>query len=251
MAIKELQWVERHYTSMFDECCDFFYCSMRKGTIMHYLEMWDWQQSIYKSKWAVRGCTLLLKIASQIRKISSEEKILEDSKAEYDEYLETEEYKKWFAEFEKNEENNEIRNDPDPKGWKLYLDLLKDPTQKFVPFAHECCQANPEAAELQVKCLEAFIQAKNSEYAIEAAANITKHHAKYHKAKRAIEKFKAYLKEADVAKLNKKASEQLKEVQDELLPNFEKNVTSKKDAGAVLEFAYEEFKLNPSDKSTQ
>lgn len=128
MAIKELQWVERHYTSMFDECCDFFYCSMRKGTIMHYLEMWDWQQSIYKSKWAVRGCTLLLKIASQIRKISSEEKILEDSKAEYDEYLETEEYKKWFAEFEKNEENNEIRNDPDPKGWKLYLDLLKDPT---------------------------------------------------------------------------------------------------------------------------
>lgn len=54
-----------------------------------------------------------------------------------------------------------------------------------------------------------------------------------------------------MAKLNKKASEQLKEVQDDLLPNFEKNVTSKKDAGAVLEFAYEEFKLNPSDKSTQ
>ena len=125
---------------MFDECCDFFYCSMRKGTVMHYLNMWDWQNNICRSKWAVQGCILLLKIAIRIRKaVTADPSMLEEAKKQYDEYLETEDYKKWLKEFEENEENNDLRNDPDPMGWKLYLDLLKDPTSKFTQFAFDCC----------------------------------------------------------------------------------------------------------------
>lgn len=43
LALKELSFLEKHWTFMFDDCCDFFYCSMRRGTVMHYLQMWEWQ----------------------------------------------------------------------------------------------------------------------------------------------------------------------------------------------------------------
>lgn len=247
-AVKEFQYVEKHYISMFDECCDFFYCSMRKGTMMHYLNMWEWQSNIYKGKLAVRGCILLLKAVARIKKVvTANPALIEEAKVEYDAYMETEEYKKWLVEFEKNEENNDLRNDPDPKGWKLYIDLLKDPTSKFTQFAYDCCSANPMSAELQVKCLDNLIHAKNTEYALEAASNIARHHSKYSKSKRAIEKFKAYLKDVN-PKMSQKAQEQLKEFQDNLLPAFEKNPVSKDELTNVLEHAYEALKNKPSDK---
>ena len=68
MALKELQFYGKHFNHMFDECFDFFYCSMRKGTVMHYLEMWDWQWKIFKNKWTIRGCILLLKTIKRIRR---------------------------------------------------------------------------------------------------------------------------------------------------------------------------------------
>lgn len=115
-----------------------------------------------------------------------------------------------------------MRNDPDPKGWALYLKVIKDPAGSFLDFAHNVCAANPESAEVQTKALDKFVLAKKTDFAITAASNIAKHHGKYHKSPRAISRFEAYLKGADTSKLNAKAAELLKAFNEELLPAFKK-----------------------------
>lgn len=82
----------------------------------------------------------------------------------------------------RDEDHNELRNDPDPNGWALYLKVIKDPVGSFIDFTHAVCEANPEAAEVQTKALDKFILAKKTEFAILAAFNIAKHNAKYHKS---------------------------------------------------------------------
>ena len=173
---------------MFDDCCDFFYCSMRRGTVMHFLQMWDWQENIYKGKWPIKGCVSLLKVVKRIRRdVCADEGKVKEVKAEHDAHLESDEHKKWLKEWdEKDEDHNELRNDPDPKGWALYLDVINDPAGYYLEFAQGCCVANPDSAELQVKCLDMFIAGKKTEMAIEAATNVAKLHARHPKAARAI-----------------------------------------------------------------
>ena len=48
----------------------------------------------------------------------------------------------------KDEDHNELRNDPDPKGWELWLKVLKDPVKSFLDFVYEVCLVNPESGEL-------------------------------------------------------------------------------------------------------
>lgn len=143
--------------------------------------------------------------------------------AAHEEYLNSKEHKAWLEEWDKrDEDHNELRNDPDPKGWNLYLKVIKDPAGSFLDFTHEVCVANPESAEVQTKALDKFILAKKTDFAITAAINIGKHHGKYHKSPRAISRFEAYLKEADTSKLSAKSSELLKVFNEELLPAFKK-----------------------------
>jgi peptide alpha-N-acetyltransferase len=41
-SLKQFSFLERHWKLMYDDCCDFFYCSMRRGTVLHYLQMYEW-----------------------------------------------------------------------------------------------------------------------------------------------------------------------------------------------------------------
>ena len=58
-----------------------------------------------------------------------------------------------------------------------------------------------------MKALDKFILAGSTENAIIAASNIAKHHQTHHKSQRALSKFDAYLKTADVSKLSPSAAE--------------------------------------------
>lgn len=92
-ALKQLQFLEKHWNIMYDECCDFFHCSMRRGTVMHYLQMWEWQQSMYKGKWPIRGSVQLLKVLKRIRKdICADETKVAAVKAEHEVFLQSEEH---------------------------------------------------------------------------------------------------------------------------------------------------------------
>merc|ERR1711957_237718 len=143
-------------------------------------------------------------------------------------------------------DHNELRNDPDPKGWELFLKVIKNPATSFIDFVYEVCIVNPESGELQVKSLDKFILAKNTEYAITAASNIAKHHSRYEKSQRALEKFETYIKkDADTSKLNAAVAEKLKDFQNNLLPEFEKAKYTKAEAANVMEYAYELMKADP------
>lgn len=208
---------------------------------------------MYKGPWPIKACIHVLKVLKRIRRdVAADEAKVAEVKAEHEAFLASDEHKKWLKEWdEKDEDHNELRNDPDPKGWNLYLDALKDPTGHYLEFAQTCCTANPGAAELQAKCLDLFTAGKNTENAIEAATNIAKLHSKHPKAERAIGKFTQYLKDADVSKLKAKDQEALKELQANLLPAFEKEKTKKKEAAASMEHAHEFLKLKPKDGSIQ
>lgn len=198
---------------MNDDCLDFFYCSMRRGTVLHYMNMYEWQSDIYKGNWVMRGCIKLLKTLKRLQnEFNSEEKIAEQEAA-HKEFLESEEHKNWLVEWEKrDEDHNELRNDPDPKGWVQFLKVIKSPMMAFMQFVYEVCLAHPESGELQVKALDKFVLARKTEYAIVAACNIAKHHSRYHKSQRALGKFEAYLKkDADTSKLNAADAEKLKD----------------------------------------
>lgn len=66
LALKEFSYFEKHFNLMGEDCLDFFYCSMRRCTLLHYLDMWKWQNNIHQGKWAVRGCVKLLKVLKRI-----------------------------------------------------------------------------------------------------------------------------------------------------------------------------------------
>lgn len=92
-SLKQFSFLEKHYGLMFDDCCDFLYCSMRRGTVMHYLQMWDWQNNIYKGKWPIKACVHLLKVLKRIRRDTcADESAVEAVKADHTAFLESEEH---------------------------------------------------------------------------------------------------------------------------------------------------------------
>lgn len=57
-------------------------------------------------------------------------------------------------------------NDKDPDGWKLFLETCKDPAGNCLEFATDVSMANPENAELLVKCLKLFMKLDKGDLAL-------------------------------------------------------------------------------------
>ena len=77
---------------------------------------------MHTGKWPERGCVDALRTLSKIRKLASSK--LDEIKKEEAEYLESDAYKKKVEENEKKveaDEDDEVRNDKDPDGWKAYV----------------------------------------------------------------------------------------------------------------------------------
>lgn len=84
-------------------------------------------------------------------------------------YLASEEHKKWKTEFDKREDDDEVRNDPDPEGWEMYMrsaGLSENKEEVGLKFAKTVAERNPKAAELQAKCLRFFIKANHGDLAL-------------------------------------------------------------------------------------
>lgn len=141
---------------------------------------------------------------------------------------------------------NELRNDPDPEGWQLYLDVIANPAH-YVQYAEDVSSCNRESAEVQVKCLDYFIDIGNVALALRAAAAIAKDHAKYPKATRSMGKFNAFLADADKSKLSAEDQALLADFQGTLLPAFEQGKVTKAEAAKSMEHALEFLKLKPKD----
>jgi hypothetical protein len=58
----------------------------------------------------------------------------------------------------KKDEDEEYRNDYDPKGYDLYAAALKDPINRAYEFAVLVARHNPESKELHAKVIPIFLQ---------------------------------------------------------------------------------------------
>ena len=84
----------------------------------HFTQMLEFQDGLYKGKWALRCCINILRILSKLGKeLASSESKLGEIKAEFEEHKQTDEYQKWAKDHGDNDDNDEVRNDPDPDGW--------------------------------------------------------------------------------------------------------------------------------------
>ena len=186
-ALKQFHFIEIHLDTMMDDCYDFHYYSFRKGTVNHYLQMLEFQEGMYKGKWPTRGCINQLRVLFKAARKGAEG--AKKAIAEYEEYQKSDDYKKWKEEFDKREEDDPVRHDPDPEGYELYIQALEDSVKLGLTFAQKCFSSNPENADLQLKCLKMFIKAKDAALASKAAKNLLEKCTDHPKTPRAMQIF--------------------------------------------------------------
>jgi len=88
--------------------------------------------------------------------IKSNPATLEESKTKFEEYKQTEPYKKWEKEHEKRENDDPITNDPDPEGWALYLKAIETPDAVILDYASKVAKDTPENVDMQSKATRMF-----------------------------------------------------------------------------------------------
>ena len=67
-SLKQVDYIVGHHTNMQVDICDFFWCSMKRVTLMTYVESKQFREKIYRGKWPVKGCITLLKLLARIRR---------------------------------------------------------------------------------------------------------------------------------------------------------------------------------------
>ena len=188
-SLKMFSYINLHLETMLDDCYDFHHYSFRKVTVNHYLQMIEWQDNAFRGKWPIRCCHGVLNTLSKIQKISPSE---EEASKQFEEHKQTEEYKKWEKEFDDRDDDDMVRNDPDPEGWKAYIDAIRDPVKVAVELATKVAPMNATCASTQAKCLNWFIKADKPEEALSCISNLLTHSPKHHKTIGAINRFKKY-----------------------------------------------------------
>ena len=85
--------------------------------------MLQFQESVYNNRWVQRACLHSIRVINKIKKTVHD---VDKIKEEFEKYKETEAYKKWLVEYEKRDEDDDIKNDTDPEGWDLFIKAAKD-----------------------------------------------------------------------------------------------------------------------------
>ena len=193
-SLKQFSYLEKHCETMMEDCFDFHYYSFRKTTINHYIQMLKFEDSTFKGKWPTRGCIGTLKCLAKIKKmVAANPDLIEETKKEYEEYKQSDKYKKWEKEYDKRDNDDPVANDPDPEGYELYIKAMEKPDEIIHEYATKVAQGNPANADLQVKCLCLFLEAKKDDLAVQCAVALIDHNATHPKTERAIETIKAKL----------------------------------------------------------
>lgn len=108
--------------------------------------MMDFEDNIYKNKFARKTCIGVIQIMNKLMKSKDQE--LTTFIPKYEEYMISEEYKKLVDDLNSKEEDDEYRNDYDPKGYELYKKSLENPLVKAYDIAVLMSKYNPECPKL-------------------------------------------------------------------------------------------------------
>lgn len=84
-ALKNFNYIERHFEQIYEDQFDFHLYSMRKFTIQSYFEMLAMEDKVYRNKFAVKAAFGTIKVARKAAKLNAAEelKALEPEIAEY------------------------------------------------------------------------------------------------------------------------------------------------------------------------
>lgn len=152
LALKNYNYIEKHFDQIYEDQFDFHLYSMRKFTLNSYFEMIDMEDRVYRNKYAVRAAIGMMRVAKKASGINAQEEVAK-LKPEVDSWKESKEYKKLQEEIKKQDDDNDYRIDVDPKGFELYEKFLADPVTRALDFATLVAKYNPDAADLQAKLI--------------------------------------------------------------------------------------------------
>lgn len=99
-ALKQFSFMAGHVAQMEADSVDFYYCAMKRVNLTTFTETMSFRDDAHVGKWAVKGCSALLKALARIRRDTDSEKEVEKVQKEYEEHKETEAYKKWKKDFD-------------------------------------------------------------------------------------------------------------------------------------------------------
>ena len=117
------------------------------------------EDNIYRNKYAVRSTIGEIKVLKKLDRIKEEEAAR--IKPEIEAYKASKEYEKLLEELKKKDEDDEYRNDTDPKGYELYEKAIKDPIGKALEMAVLIAKTNDSAKDLHAKVIPIFLQKSN------------------------------------------------------------------------------------------
>jgi N-alpha-acetyltransferase 15/16, NatA auxiliary subunit len=124
MALKNYTYVEKHLDQIFEDQFDFHLYAIRKYTLNSYLQMIDMSDQMHRNKNAVRAALGAIRTLSKVNKIRTQE--LEKLQPEFEAYKASKEYKDLIEDLRKRDEDDDYRNDYDPKGYEAYEKAVRN-----------------------------------------------------------------------------------------------------------------------------
>ena len=119
LALKNFNYVEKHFDQIYEDQFDFHLYAIRKFTLSSYFEMIAMEDRIYQNKFAVKAALGMLKTAKRASRLDKAAE-LEKMKPEVEEYKASKEYQALLDEIKKKDEDDDFKTDADPKGYELY-----------------------------------------------------------------------------------------------------------------------------------
>jgi hypothetical protein len=110
---------------------------------------------LFENKYVSRAALGYLQLEKKLSR--RKEDILNSYDSEYNTYMESDEYSNWFEKQQKIKDDDDYKNDPDPKGYKLFMDYLEG-KWSVEPFVTKVCRRNWQDADLHAKAVPFYIK---------------------------------------------------------------------------------------------
>lgn len=119
LALKNFKYIDHHFEQIYEDQFDFHLYAIRKFTLNAYFEMIAMEDKVYKNKFAVQAALGIIKVAKKANKLNLAEEIAK-LKPEVALYKASKDYDLLQVELKKRDDDDEFKNDTDPKGFDLY-----------------------------------------------------------------------------------------------------------------------------------
>lgn len=191
-ALNEFHWIDKHTKAMVDNQYDYYCYAIRKYALKAFEEQCDFSdRKLFYNRYVSRAALGYLQLDKKLH--SKKAELLEAFSSEYETYIESQEYTDLQEKLAKSNDDDDYKQDHDPKGFQLYKDYLEG---KFSiePYVTKVVKRNWQDADLHAKAVDFYIRNGKFMLALKSAVNLQEKHTKNPKTPRAIYKIqKAYL----------------------------------------------------------